>query len=183
MEVLPRSMWVRATLLRIMRGMSDTKTRNRCQRKTAIAAMVCGSAVIVAPLVLALVAMAGPVGSTVSNWHFVANVSELPADGAPVRFVVERQNWDAWTRLPDTQVGAVFVRREPTTGDITALRTYHSKLGIAVAFNECEQVFESTCWNAVFSLNGRYLGESADIDDIEQVDSHVVDDRVYVKRF
>ena len=102
----------------------------------------------------------------------VATLDALPADGVPRRFAVVAEKFDAWTRTPQTPVGAVYLRRvteggagaggtlgaggaEGTgAGKITALNVVCPHAGCFVDYQASRPGFFCPCHNSTFAVSG-----------------------------
>src|SRR5262245_11584850 len=78
----------------------------------------------------------------------VADPAALPDDGSPLAaaVVVERPR-DAWVELPPTQVGNVFLRRDPSgsASGVVAFSTICPHLGCQVDYRAEERRFACPC--------------------------------------
>jgi hypothetical protein len=90
-------------------------------------------------------------------WLRVAEISELPTDGTPIRVAVAVADRDAWTRRPNRVLGHAFLRRVPTTGEVIALNSV-TQYGASVEFeHEIGALCDRGCWGLCFDLEGRCL--------------------------
>ncbi|MCK6551790.1 ubiquinol-cytochrome c reductase iron-sulfur subunit [Myxococcota bacterium] len=83
----------------------------------------------------------------------VAKLDVLPADGSPVKVpVVLAAPQDAWTKLPPTEVGAVFLRRD---GDaVIAYSTVCPHLGCGVDWAAERGQYSCPCHESWFDAKG-----------------------------
>ena len=106
----------------------------------------------------ALRAVVSPLGKiTVSGTgQFVAVAPEqaVPEDGTPINVpVVIEEPRDAWTKMPPTTVGAVFLRRE---GDkVVAYSTVCPHLGCGIDYADDKKAFACPCHESSFDLDGQ----------------------------
>ena len=86
----------------------------------------------------------------------VTVLGALPADGVPRRFEVIADKVDAWNKIPETPIGAVYLRR---TGEKTveALNVVCPHLGCFVQFNDEKKAYGCPCHNSSFALDGKIL--------------------------
>ena len=87
----------------------------------------------------------------------VATLESLPADGVPRRFAVVAEKIDAWTRTPQTPVGAVYLRRTSDgtgPGKVTALNVVCPHAGCFVDYQASRTGYFCPCHNSTFAVNG-----------------------------
>jgi Rieske Fe-S protein len=84
----------------------------------------------------------------------VASLNALPADGTPRKFPVITSHQDAWNKLPNVPVGAVYLRR---TGEraVQALNVVCPHAGCFVDYVAGRKGFLCPCHNSTFALNGK----------------------------
>ena len=104
----------------------------------------------------------------------VASLEAIPADGVPRRFAVLAEKVDAWTRTPQTPIGAVYLRRTAegdAIGKITALNVVCPHAGCFVAYMADRKVFQCPCHTSAFNLQGVRLSAKSpsprDMDTLE----------------
>jgi Rieske Fe-S protein len=86
----------------------------------------------------------------------VLALEALPLDGTPVGIpVVVEAPEDAWSRLPPTEVGAVYLRRLPGEQGILAFTTVCPHLGCRIDYQPSRQHFVCPCHESVFGLDGQ----------------------------
>jgi menaquinol-cytochrome c reductase iron-sulfur subunit len=109
----------------------------------------------------------------------VASLDAVPKDGTPLNVpVVIEAPRDAWTELPPTKVGAVYLRQE---GDhIRALSTICPHLGCGVDFLQAENRFGCPCHESFFELDGKVTsGPSPRA--LDELETRIVDGKIEVK--
>lgn len=94
---------------------------------------------------------------TQPTWHAIARVADVPDDGHPVRLPVVSATYDAWSRLPERRIGAVFVRKLPGVDRFRILEPRHSRLSIAVVYDPEISRFKSCCRVLQFNLDGEVI--------------------------
>ena len=106
----------------------------------------------------ALRAIVSPIGmvtvSGTGQFVAVAPVDAVPSDGTPINVpVVIESPRDAWTRMPPTTVGAVFLRK----GDdgIVAFSTVCPHLGCGIDYSGDKGTFACPCHESSFDIDGR----------------------------
>lgn len=83
----------------------------------------------------------------------VAKLDVIPADGTPVKLpVVVEAPTDAWVKLPPTEVGAVFLKREGE--GVVAHSTICPHLGCGVDYSAEKRAFACPCHESFFDLKG-----------------------------
>jgi Rieske Fe-S protein len=87
----------------------------------------------------------------------IAAVTAIPTDGTPLKVPVVIQNpRDAWTKLPPTEMGAVYVRK--TDEGLVAYSTVCPHLGCGVDYVADKSAFACPCHESAFDLEGRVAG-------------------------
>jgi Rieske Fe-S protein len=113
------------------------------------------ASVVAAPAIRMLIDPVDRVTVTGSGQFIpVADLAAIPGDGTPisVQVVVEAPR-DAWTLLPPTTVGSVFLSKH---GDrIRALSTICPHLGCGIDYARDDGRFACPCHESFFSLDGR----------------------------
>lgn len=109
----------------------------------------------------------------------VGPLASVPEDGTPINVpVVIEAPRDAWTRLPATTVGAVFLRR--LGGEVLAYSTVCPHLGCGIDYQSDKRAFACPCHESSFDLDGRVLaGPSPRA--MDALETRVVDGRIEVK--
>lgn len=86
----------------------------------------------------------------------VLELAALPEDGTPVGVpVVVEAPEDAWSRLPPTEIGAVYVRRVPGDERLQAFSTVCPHLGCRVDYQPKKKQFLCPCHDSAFALDGQ----------------------------
>lgn len=106
------------------------------------------------------IAFLQPRPQATSEWLVLTSLESLPDDGLPVRLVVRAPCRDAWTRLPDRFVGAVYARRLPKTGEVSVLSAIHGKFGVQVEYDPKNDGFRSQCFGVRFDAEGKALTDA-----------------------
>ena len=88
------------------------------------------------------------------TWVRVATLSTLPEDGTPRRFPVVSDQVNAWTRIPQVAIGAVFLRRTGSQS-IDAFNVVCPHAGCLVDFAASSKGFLCPCHNSTFALDGK----------------------------
>lgn len=84
----------------------------------------------------------------------VTSLNALPEDGLPRKFSIIASHTDAWTRIPEVPIGAVYLRR---TGQKTvqAFNVVCPHAGCFVDFKADRKSYHCPCHNSAFALDGR----------------------------
>ena len=142
--------------------MSDEIAKNPAEKlprrsffKEAAAVVIGGIAVII-PAAAGLFVFLDPLrrkNKNNSNAIRVASLSAVPDNGRPYKFPVIAQRTDAWNKLPEVPIGAVYLRR---TGEKTveALNVVCPHAGCFVDFVSARACFFCPCHNSTFALDG-----------------------------
>ena len=88
----------------------------------------------------------------------VTNLSDLPDDGTPLRFVLTADKIDAWNEFKDQTIGTVYLRKMPGN-QIIAFTDTCPHLGCKVDFHESNRTFLCPCHASTFDLDGKRLNE------------------------
>ena len=121
------------------------------------AAVLIGGLVTVVPAAAGLLMWMDPLrrrsGGGAAGFTRITSLAALPNDGTPRKFTVFADRVDAWTRIPTTPVGAVYLRR---TGDRTveALQTICPHAGCFVDYRPDARDFLCPCHNSTFGIDG-----------------------------
>jgi Rieske Fe-S protein len=149
--------------------------------KVLTAAIGTGSAAAVAvPAIRMLVApMDRTTVSGAGTFVAVAPVDAVPKDGTPLNVpVVIEAPRDAWTELPPTKVGAVFLRQQGER--VIAYSTICPHLGCGIDYSEAKSSFACPCHDSYFDLDGRVSSGPAPRA-MDELETRIVDGRVEVK--
>ncbi len=84
----------------------------------------------------------------------VASLDAIPADGVPRKFPVLASRTDAWTKSPNTPIGAVYIRRTgPSTVEVLNVVCPHA--GCFVDFVPDRKGYFCPCHNSSFDPTGK----------------------------
>ncbi|MEW6156522.1 MAG: Rieske 2Fe-2S domain-containing protein [Verrucomicrobiota bacterium] len=104
-----------------------------------------------------------------SQMIFVASLNALPEDGTPRKFPVLASHVDAWTRIPETPVGAVYLRRIGSD-KVQAFNVICPHAGCPVDFKAERKGYHCPCHDSTFALDGKRSPKSPsprDLDDLQ----------------
>ena len=118
-------------------------------------AVVLGSVAIFTPLVAGLAFVLDPLKrkSGASDKLRITNLDALPADGRPVKFPIMASRVDAWNKLPNTPVGAIYLRKVGEK-QVQAFNVVCPHAGCFVDYRGDMNSFFCPCHNSAFGLNG-----------------------------
>ncbi|MDO4569165.1 MAG: Rieske (2Fe-2S) protein [Planctomycetia bacterium] len=138
---------------------SELPTGRRCF--IAQAGAVALSAAAVSPAVLsAMTTVLTPVVSKKEGGgeklYRVANVSDIPEDGAPLLIAISDDRIDGWVKQENISVGAIFVRRNEKN-ELQAFQAICPHAGCPIEYKNNR--FECGCHSAFFTLNGEKIEE------------------------
>jgi len=160
--------------------MADAHDRRTFLKLVGGASCAAGAAMIGVPVATAFLSPLGK-DSVIGASGFLPTISAdaIPADGSPVSvaIVVPRPR-DAWSALPPTEVGTVFLRREQER--IIAMSTICPHLGCKVDEDAANKRFRCPCHDSDFDLAGAVLtGPSPR--GLDRLETRVVDGIVEVE--
>lgn len=130
----------------------------------------------------AIRAILAPLGKTTVSGagEFVAvcPVAAVSDDGPPlnVQIVIEAPK-DAWTKMPPTTVGAVFLQRRQ--GKLIAYSTICPHLGCGIDYHDKDQTYGCPCHESVFQSDGKVAaGPSPRA--MDELETRIVGDQIEV---
>jgi Rieske Fe-S protein len=102
----------------------------------------------------------GATGDAVDAEGFikVTTTDALAEDGAPRSFKVIADLQDFWNKFPDSEIGAVYLRRDEQ-GEVVCFNARCPHLGCTVNFSSSEQKFICPCHESSFQLDGTRSNE------------------------
>jgi Rieske Fe-S protein len=121
----------------------------------ALGAAVLAGAAITPPLAAGIATFLHPVKRRAGEgtWVRVASLPAVPNDNVPRRFLVVADQVNAWNRVPNVAVGAVFLRRTaPDT--VHALNVVCPHAGCLVDYVAGDKNFLCPCHNSTFAIDG-----------------------------
>ena len=121
-----------------------------------VAAVIAGTAAGLVPFLSGLVVLLDPLRRKSENGSavLVASLSSLPEDGIPRKFPVIASHTDAWNRMPQVPIGAVYLRR--TGGrQVQAFNVVCPHAGCFVDYVAARKGYFCPCHNSTFGVDGR----------------------------
>lgn len=106
-------------------------------------------------------------GQTQDGYLPVAKLSELPADGTPLRFSIIADKIDSWSMFKQQTVGTVYLRN--VEGNIIAFNDVCPHLGCKIDYKASNKSFFCPCHASAFGLDGKKANPipPRDMDDLK----------------
>lgn len=148
---------------------SSLPTEQRAPRRSFLAAagsIVIGGLITLTPLFAGLAFFMDPLlrrrapfkGGDAEGFLAVTNLSDLPEDGTPLRFVLRADKVDAWNEFKDQSIGTVYLRKLPGN-QIVAFNDTCPHLGCKVDYQEASKTFLCPCHASAFQLDGEPMNK------------------------
>jgi menaquinol-cytochrome c reductase iron-sulfur subunit len=83
----------------------------------------------------------------------VTTLEAIPEDGSPRAFPVQMDIYDAWNKIPNRQVGAVFLSKDKE-GKIKCFSCVCPHLGCTINYEDKAKLFVCPCHASSFTLDG-----------------------------
>jgi menaquinol-cytochrome c reductase iron-sulfur subunit len=83
----------------------------------------------------------------------ITSMAAVPVDGTPRAFPVIMDLQDAWNKFPKTEVGSVFLSKQPD-GSLKCFNTSCPHLGCTINYLEKSKQFVCPCHASSFKLDG-----------------------------
>lgn len=140
----------------------DTEPQSRRRFGTELAAALTGALVVLVPLVSGVTFLLHPLlrrrkaatgGDAGNTFVKVGTTAGLTPGGPPQLYKVRGGKQDAWTRYPETDLGAVYVR-QLEDGSLSCFNARCPHLGCSVNFKSGTSAFVCPCHDSSFSLDG-----------------------------
>jgi len=122
----------------------------------AILSTIIGGVIGIVPFVSGLIVYLDPLRrkSSATGPLRVAALDALPPDGIPRKFQVLATRVDAWNRMPDVPVGAVYLRRT-ADNKVEAFNVVCPHAGCFVDFVPEKGKYHCPCHNSSFTVAGK----------------------------
>lgn len=91
-----------------------------------------------------------------NGYLFVANASQLPDDGSPMRFVLRADRADAWNVFRNRTIGSVYLRKIDSQ-NVLALNDICPHLGCKIEHKKADKSFLCPCHGALFEEDGKQV--------------------------
>ena len=123
--------------------------------KKACAACI-GGAVMIPPIAAGVAVLLDPIRKKglVGSFVQVGFMSALPEDGTPRKFTILTTREDAWNKMTNVPVGAVYLRRL-APDKIQALNVVCPHAGCFVDFLPDRKSYLCPCHNSTFAVDGK----------------------------
>ena len=150
---------------------ADSVAERRGFLAAAVAVGVGGLAYL-SPLAVGTVAFLTPLREKSKTGDFLrlASLENLPEDGTPQKIVIVADRTDAWNRFPDEPIGAVYLRRMPSS-EVLALQVICPHAGCFIGYDAAKKEFLCPCHQAHFDPSGKRKDEVSpaprDLDNLE----------------
>jgi len=120
-----------------------------------VAAMIIGTISMLPPLGAGLAVLLDPLRrrSAASLLVPVTSLAALPDDGTPRKFSVVTSTIDNWNKIPETPVGAVYLRKVGPN-KVQALNVVCPHAGCFVSYAAERSGYLCPCHNSTFGLDG-----------------------------
>ena len=128
---------------------------NRSSFLKEASAILIGAIASLVPLASGLFVFMDPLRrkSKAGDFIFVASLTALPEDGLPRKFSIIADHTDAWSKLPPSPVGAVYLRRVGQS--VEAFNVVCPHAGCFVDFVPDKKSYLCPCHNSTFALDGK----------------------------
>jgi len=140
----------------MMREMEPTENEGRRDFLKKACAACIGGAVMIPPLAAGVAVLLDPVRKKAGAGDFVqvGFLSALPEDGTPRKFTVLTTREDAWNKMTNVPVGAVYLRRL-AADKVEALNVACPHAGCFVDFVQDRNSYLCPCHNSTFAVDGK----------------------------
>jgi Rieske Fe-S protein len=143
---------------------SDTAATPEASRRGFIAgvwSIIIGGLLALAPIAAGIVFFLDPLlrkrptmkGGSADGFLPVAKLTELPADGTPLRFSIIADKIDKWNLFRQQTVGTVYLRN--VGGNVIAFNDVCPHLGCKVDYKGASKSFYCPCHASAFDLEGK----------------------------
>ena len=121
-----------------------------------ISATLIGALVALVPIGAGLSVLFDPLRrkSKAGDYLLVTSLGALPEDGMPRKFAVIASHTDAWNKMPQVPIGAVYLRRT-ANNKVKAFNVVCPHLGCPVDYVPANKGFFCPCHQSAFALDGR----------------------------
>lgn len=117
-------------------------------------------------------------GATVDGYLPVAKLTELPADGTPLRFAIMADKVDAWNLFKGQTVGTVYLRQ--IAGQVLAFNDTCPHLGCKVDYKPATKTYFCPCHASSFDIDGKKRNDIPPRG-MDGLDTRVADGQVWVR--
>lgn len=109
----------------------------------------------------------------------VCPVEAVPEDGTPIRVaVIIQEPKDAWVKMPPTNAGSVFLKKE--AGELQAFSTVCPHLGCGIDYSASTKMFGCPCHDTAFHPTGA-VEHGPSPRPMDRLDTEVKDGVIHVR--
>ena len=139
-----------------MRQMEQNESEARRDFLKKACAACIGGVVILPPVAAGVAVLLDPIRKKAGVGEFVqvGFLSALPEDGSPRKFTVLTTREDAWNKMTNVPVGAVYLRRTGA-GGVQALNVVCPHAGCFVDFVQARNSYLCPCHDSTFAVDGK----------------------------
>lgn len=125
-------------------------------------AVVIGGLVTAVPALAGLAVLMDPLRRKGGSGGLIriTSLEAIPESGLPKKFPVLADKQDAWNKLKDTPIGAVYLRRK-SENKVQALNVICPHAGCFVALKEETKSYFCPCHNSAFDIEGAIASEKS----------------------
>jgi len=105
----------------------------------------------------------------------IATVAAVPDDGVPRQFPVIADVSNAWTRAPESRIGAVYLRRKPGASTVEAFSAICPHAGCFVAYTPGDNAYHCPCHTSAFTVDGQVIAPSPSPRGLDTLETKVTD--------
>lgn len=98
-------------------------------------------------------------GADADGYFPITKIEALSPDGAPRSFPVVAELQNFWNKFPNTEVGAVYLRQDPETKEVSCFNARCPHLGCTVKYEDTSKTYVCPCHASAFSLTGERTNE------------------------
>jgi menaquinol-cytochrome c reductase iron-sulfur subunit len=139
-----------------MPQMEQTESDGRRDFLKKACAATIGGVVMIPPIAAGVAVLLDPMRKKAAVGEFIqiGFLSALPEDGTPRKFTVLTTREDAWNKMTNVPVGAVYLRRTgPQT--VQALNVVCPHAGCFVDFVQARNSYLCPCHDSTFAVDGK----------------------------
>lgn len=161
-------------------GAAGAEPENRRNFLTKASAVAAGGLISAAPAAVGVYTLADPLTkSSEAPLVRIAPLSMVSAE-KPQSFRVISDLEDAWNRMPEQVIGAVYLRLKED-GAVQALNAICPHLGCYVAYNDAEKQFQCPCHTSKFSVDGERVLPCVSPRAMDELEVEIRDEAVWVR--
>jgi Rieske Fe-S protein len=148
-------------------------------------ALLLGAAAYLTPVLAGVASFLNPLRQKRQAGQFMrlATLEALPSDGTPLKTTITMDRVDAWNRVANQPVGAVFLRLvDKDKKEVRAIHVVCPHAGCFITFDAQKRGFFCPCHNASFDIEGQRLdATSSSPRDLDSLECKVEGSEVWVR--